>query len=112
MVKFILIVFICFSVLLGQELQQTEDACQSPLIIKANKEGMRSIKVTELPQFVIDLWKCRKEKNSKKLFKRINEKTYMEDYKMSQQFVGFTATCAYCSAASVLIFYLVKLSGN
>ena len=103
MVKFILIVFICFSVLLGQELQQTEEA---------NKEGMRSIKVTELPQFVIDLWKCRKEKNSKKIFKRINEKTYIEDYKTSQQLVGFTATCAYCSAASVLIFYLVKLSGN
>ena len=51
---------------MSQESQQTGNACQSPLIIKAKKEGMRSIKVTELPQFVIDLWSCRKENNSKK----------------------------------------------
>jgi len=112
MVNFFLVSLVCCTVVMSQELQQTGNACQSPLILKAKKEGMRSIKVTELPQFVIDLWSCRKENNSKKLFKRINEKTYIEDYKMSQQFVGFTATCAYCSAASVLIFYLVKLSGN
>ncbi len=112
MVKLFAIAIICFSVLLGQDTEKTENPCQSELIKRAKREGVRSIKITELPTYVIDLWKCRKEKEGKKTFKRINEKTNIEDYKSSEQFTGFTATCAYCSAASVLIFYIFKLSGN
>lgn len=112
MVKFLTIAFICFSILLGQETEKTDNPCQSELIIKAKREGVRSIKITELPTYVIELWKCRKEKEGKKTLKRINEKTYIKDYETAESFVGFTATCAYCSAASVLIFYIFKLSGN
>lgn len=98
--------------MISQEAPEIENACQSTLIIKAKKDGLRSIKVSELPQYIIELWRCRKEKSSKNIFNRINEKTYVNDYKTSEEFVGFTATCAYCSAASVLIFYMFKLSGN
>ncbi len=112
MVKLFAIAIICFSVLLGQDTKKIENPCQSELIKKAKREGVRSIKIAELPTYVIELWKCRKENDGKKTLKRINEKTYIEDYESAESFVGFTATCAYCSAASVLIFYIFKLSGN
>lgn len=106
------VILLSFTFLLGQDAEKEENACKSDLIKKARKEGMRSIKPTELPQYLIDLWLCRKETAGKKTMQRINQRTYEADQENSAKFQGFTSSCAYCSATSVLIFYIVKLSSN
>lgn len=108
----LVIILFFFTFLLGQDAEKTENACKSDLIKKAKKEGMRSIKPTELPQYLIDLWLCRKETVGKKTMQRINQRTYEVDQENSAKFIGFTSSCAYCAATSVLIFYFVKLSSD
>ena len=108
----ITIILVFFTVLLGQESEKVVNACQSDLIKRAKKEGMRSIGYKELPQYFMDVWKCRKEKNGKKTLQRINQRTIEVDHENSAKFQGFTSTCAYCASSSVLIFYIFKLSGN
>ena len=110
--KQITIILVFFTVLLGQESEKAENACQSDLIKQARREGMRSIGYKELPQYFMDVWKCRKEKNGKKTLQRINQRTIEVDHENSAKFQGFTSTCAYCASSSVLIFYIFKLSGN
>jgi len=86
-----------------------DNACDSDLITRARREGMRSIKVKEMPRYFKDLWKCRKEENGKNTLKQIRDKTVEKDYERSRRFTGFTATCAYCTAMTVSIFYIYKI---
>lgn len=110
--KEVTIILLFFTVLIGQESEKAANGCQSDLIKQARKEGMRSIGYKELPQYFMDVWKCRKEKNGKKTLQRINQRTIDVDQENSATFQGFTSTCSYCATASVLIFYIFKLSGN
>lgn len=89
-----------------------DNACNSDLIKRAKKEGMRSIRLNEMPQYFIELWNCRKEENGKITLKRINDKTVDKDYEHSEKFTGFTATCAYCATTTVFIFYIFKIISN
>jgi len=89
-----------------------EPACNSDLIKRAKKEGMRSIRVKEMPQYIVDVWNCRKEENGKKTFQQINEKTTEKDFEHSDKFAGFTASCAYCATSAVIIFYTYKILSN
>ncbi|HBN45347.1 MAG TPA: hypothetical protein DD389_02635 [Candidatus Marinimicrobia bacterium] len=100
------------SCLFGLDVKKTENPCQSELIIKARKEGMRSIKPAELPQYIIDLWFCRKEAAGKRTMQLINKTTYEADQENSAKMQGFTSTCAYCASVSVVFFYMSKISGN
>ncbi len=100
-----------FALLFAQDVVK-DDACNSDLVKRAKKEGMRSINVNEMPRYFIDIWKCRKEENGKKTLKRINDKTVQKDFEHSEEFTGFTATCAYCTTAFVFIFYIYKILSN
>ncbi|HJL74323.1 MAG: hypothetical protein QGH91_04970 [Candidatus Marinimicrobia bacterium] len=73
---------------------------------------MRSIKPAELPQYIIDLWFCRKEAAGKRTMQLINKTTYEADQENSAKMQGFTSTCAYCASVSVVFFYMSKISGN
>lgn len=66
MVKFFTIILFSISFLFCQDLKNIENPCKSELIIKAKKEGMRSIKPAELPKYLKDVWNCRKETAGKK----------------------------------------------
>jgi UTP-glucose-1-phosphate uridylyltransferase len=108
MVNVIKVFIFSFTVLLAQDVVK-DNTCNSDLIKRAKKEGMRSINVNEMPQYFMDLWNCRKEENGKKTLKRINDKTLEKDFEHSEKFTGFTATCAYCTTAIVFIFYIYKI---
>lgn len=91
---------------------QPKDGCSSELIKKAEKEGMRFIKIKDYPDFVIELWKCRMKTDHKKTFKKINQRTYESDVKQSGKLEGYTSSCAYCISAFVVLFYVYKITGN
>ncbi len=111
MVRYLLLVTILLSVTISQTREEKEKnkPCNSTLIIQAKKDGMRSIKRKEIPQYLMDLWKCRKMKKGKITLKRINDKTLEKDFEKSEKFTGFTATLAYCTTMTVIIFYIFKL---
>ncbi len=111
MVTILRVFIFSFAVLSAQEVIK-DNACNSDLIKRAKKEGMRSIRVNEMPRYLIDLWNCRKEENGKKTLKRINDKTVEKDFEHSEKFTGFTATCAYCATTTVFIFYIYKILSN
>jgi len=48
-------------------------------------------------------------KKGKITLKRINDKTLEKDFEKSEKFTGFTATLAYCTTMTVIIFYIFKL---
>lgn len=89
-----------------------ESPCNSDLINRAKNEGMRTIRVKEMPQYIMDMWNCRKEENGKKTFQQINDKTLEKDFEHSEKLTGFTVSCAYCTTSAIFIFYAYKILSN
>ncbi len=86
--------------------------CDSELIERSKEEGMRSIRYSEYPAFLLELWKCFGSDERNETFKKINETTYQSDLDNSKKLNSFTSSCAYCASTAVVIFYIFKLTGN
>ena len=65
---------------------------------------MRSLKISEIPSYLVELKNCKDKVKVKTIKNTANEKQLEDDAKNNKFFVGRTSGCAYCVMA--LIVYL------
>lgn len=92
------------SVTSAQEKQKEDHPCKAPIIQKVKENGMRSLKVWEVPLFYWHRQKCRKAINNSAYLTKVIEDQHEADYEASKSLQGFTSCVAYCAIASVFIF--------
>ncbi len=107
-----LLIFLLLTVSAFSQDSSEGNECDSPLIERSKNKGLRSIKYSEYPSFLMEMWACFRSDDRKSTFKQINESTYRADQENSKKLEGFTSTCAYCASTAVIIFYIFKLTGN
>ena len=91
------------SILFGIEKDQ-EAPCNGEKIQKVAKKGLRSLKISEIPSYLVELKNCKDKVKVKTIKNTANEKQLEDDAENNKLFVGRTSGCAYCVLA--LIVYL------
>lgn len=91
------------SILFGIEKDQ-EAPCNGEKIQKVAKKGLRSLKISEIPSYLVELKNCKDKVKVKTIKNTANEKQLEDDAENNKFFVGRTSGCAYCVMA--LIVYL------
>ncbi|RMF11152.1 MAG: hypothetical protein D6762_00060 [Candidatus Neomarinimicrobiota bacterium] len=87
-----------------------ENPCQTPLIMRASRQGLRSIPIRKLPQFWYQVWQCRKSGVGAAAFRKLDRRQLESDYTESHQFHGWTSTWSYCITSVLFFFYLEKFT--
>lgn len=100
-------VFFCWLVATpgAQEKAELSDPCKSPLIMKAQREGLRSLSLKEIWPYYRDLRRCR-EAGEEQVGSRIAKQQLIQDYQTSHRLRGFTSACAYSVLAAWVYFLL------
>ena len=91
------------SISFGFEKDQ-EAPCNGKKIQKLAKQGLRSLKISEIPSYIVELKNCKDKERVKTIKNSANEKQLEDDAENNKSFVGRTSGCAYCVMA--LIVYL------
>ena len=102
MVKLFPLLFF-LSISFGFEKDQ-EAPCNGEKIQKVAKKGLRSLKISEIPSYLVELKNCKDKAKVKIIKNSANEKQLEDDAENNKSFVGRTSGCAYCVMA--LIVYL------
>ncbi len=104
------LLFLAVSLATGQtkEKKPVEKPCQNPVILKASKQGLRSLKLREIPTYVIKSWQCRRSGVNKTVFRNMDRRQLQKDYDNSHQLKGWTSTGAYCVTSVVFFYFLEK----
>ena len=90
-----------------QELNPKSSPCNTDMIKKASKEGLRSLSFGQRITLHRDLKKCPNKQIRNAVKKTNNEKQFKEDAEKSKRFTGWTSGCAYCAVALVVYLALV-----
>jgi hypothetical protein len=90
-----------------QELNPKSSPCNTEIIKKASKEGLRSLSFSQRITLYRDLKKCPNKQIRNAIKKTNNEKQFKEDAEKSKRFTGWTSGCAYCAVALVVYLALV-----
>ncbi|MBT4271081.1 MAG: hypothetical protein HOD91_06720 [Candidatus Marinimicrobia bacterium] len=90
-----------------QELNPKSSPCNTDMIKKASKEGLRSLSFGQRITLHRDLKKCPNKQIRNAIKKTNNEKQFKEDAEKSKRFTGWTSGCAYCAVALVVYLALV-----
>ncbi|MFQ6612699.1 MAG: hypothetical protein ACE5D2_06305 [Fidelibacterota bacterium] len=81
--------------------------CESKLVAKVQANGLRALKITEIPRYYADLKKCKNQTLAKRI-RRYNESHQInQDAENSRRMQGFTSGCAYCTVALILYLLLI-----
>lgn len=91
------------SISFGFEKDQ-EAPCKGEKIQKVAKKGLRSLKISEIPSYLVELKNCKDKAKVNRIKNAANEKQLEDDAQNNKSFVGRTSACAYCVMA--LIVYL------
>ena len=100
-----LFILLAVSTMVGQEkaneadLKMKETGCKGEMIEKASKNGIRSLSLTELFRYYIEIKKCPDKKMAKAIKKANDERQFKEDAENYKGFTGWTSSCAYCAIA-------------
>ena len=108
MVKnYIILAFLIWFPVQGQDENVTKDFCGSLIVKKARNLGFRSLKFSEKIQYHLDLKKCDNKNLVKAIKKEVNENQLVSDSEKARSFTGSTSSCAYC-----IILFIAYLSIN
>lgn len=80
--------------------------CLDPVLLKARKEGLRSVKIYEIPTYFIRGRQCRKNGASREAFRRINQQQLEVDFTNGHRMQGWTSCWTYLAASTVLFYFL------
>jgi len=102
---------IVFSVVSAQESDSTNvtEPCESKYIAKAQKEGLRSLSLREIPFYYYAVYQCRRHGVNPTIAREINRKQLEKDYQNAKQFRGWTSSFTYCVSMAVILFYVEKM---
>jgi len=90
-----------------QELNPKSSPCNTDMMKKASKEGLRSLSFGQRITLHRDLKKCPDKRIRNAIKKSNDEKQFKEDAEKSKRFTGWTSGCAYCAVALVVYLALV-----
>ena len=94
------------SISFGFEKDQ-EAPCNGEKIQKVAKKGLRSLKISEIPSYLVELKNCKDKAKVKIIKNSANEKQLEDDAENNKSFVGRTSGCAYCIMALIVYLALV-----
>jgi hypothetical protein len=97
-------------VLWSQEEESPEpvNPCASRYIQKVQQEGLRALRLWEVPFFYWDRYQCRKTVKDPAALQDFDWKQLEEDYRRSQRFQGWTSSFTVCVTVLVVMFYLER----
>lgn len=94
------------SISFGFQVEQ-EETCDGEKIQKVKNNGLRSLKLSEIPSYIMELKNCKNKEKAKTIKKSANDKQLVDDAENSGTFVGRTSSCAYCVIAFILYLAFV-----
>jgi len=102
---------VVFSVLSAQESDSltVKEPCESKYIAKAQKEGLRSLSLREIPFYYYSAYQCRRNGADPDVVREIDRKQLDEDYRNAKQFRGWTSSFTYCVSVVVILFYVERM---
>ena len=102
---------VAFSVLSAQESDSLDakEPCESKYIAKAQKEGLRSLSLREIPFYYYAVYQCRRNGVNPMVAREIDRKQLEKDYQNAKQFRGWTSSFTYCVSMVVILFYVEKM---
>ncbi|NOZ74370.1 MAG: hypothetical protein GXO90_03195 [FCB group bacterium] len=106
----LLVLMVAFSEGQSKETAQPAKPCQSPVLLKVARNGLRSLKLREVPVYVYRGWQCRRSGVSREAFRKVDQRQLETDYTKAHRFLSWTSTWAYCVTSVVFLFYLEKLT--
>ena len=85
-----------------QKLAKQEAPCNGKKIQKLAKQGLRSLRISAIPSYLVELKNCKDKAKVKTIKHSANEKQLEDDANSAKTFVGKTSTFAYCVMALIL----------
>ncbi len=107
MVKNLWLVFLLLIIPLDAKDKPVSDPCQAKLVIKAQKEGLKTLHFYQLPAYYWQARKCQAQ-HKNNLINRVEAAQLEKDFKQSSQLNGCTSSCVYLAVVSILYFYSSK----
>ncbi|MBC8215191.1 MAG: hypothetical protein H8E64_01600 [Candidatus Marinimicrobia bacterium] len=107
--KLLLIFGVTFFISTGIFAQEPErkpktNPCVSPLVQKAQKNGLRSLTLFEIPFYYRDMYYCKKSGQTLKRFDYIEDNQLEADVEKTKYLKGWTSTFVYLVGAGIVIY--------
>ncbi len=98
------VLIIILTVVLSANDEKPADPCETELIAKVEKDGLKSIRFFQLPKYLWQARKCQAARKSN-LISRMENKQLDSDFNESKNLSGCTSSCVYIAVVSVVYFY-------
>jgi len=105
-VRRILLIILVIGLALAQD-QPGKAPCDSEVLLKVREQGLRSLKLSEVPSYYRALKNCKNQTLAKRIRQYNESHQLSEDAEKAQTMQGFTSGCAYCTIALILYLILV-----
>jgi len=106
--KYLILFTVVSQLIFAQAVENTSNPCNDPILLKAKKEGIKSLSLKDLYKYYKLRQSCKKS-GGELYISQIEQAEFERDYERSKNMVSFTSTYSICVTVIVGYFYFGKI---